>query len=126
MMTLEQYLRVAQMWYAEQEEDYNPYNPDELNESFESIPKAGSVSDEGWVDYAEDQVNNIPDKVEEVEFDIEAFNQSLVANAALATSGENFIGRKKSAFVVPKQVKSLNSKIRNLFFRNNKSELTMG
>ena len=63
MMTLEQYLRVAQMWYAEQEEDYNPYNLNGLNESFESMPKAGrSVSDDGWVDYAEDQVNNIPEK----------------------------------------------------------------
>ena len=60
------------------------------------------MSDDGWVDYAEDQVNNIPDKVEEVEFDIEAFNQSLVANAALATSGENFVGKKKSGFIVPK------------------------
>lgn len=103
MMTLEQYLRVAQMWYAEQEEDYNPYNLDRLNESFDSIPKArGSVSDDGWVDYADDQVNNINDKVEEVEFDIEAFNQSLVANAALATSGENFVGKKNSGFIMPK------------------------
>ena len=34
MMTLEQYLQVAQMWYAEKEEDYNPYN-DNLDKSFD-------------------------------------------------------------------------------------------
>ena len=60
------------------------------------------MSDDGWVDYEEDQVNNIPEKVEEVEFDIEAFNQSLVSNAALAVSGENFSQKKKSGFIVPK------------------------
>ena len=63
-----------------------------MNESFVSLPKAaGTMSDDGWIDYAQDEVNKIPDKVEEVEFDMEAFNQSLVANAALARSGSPFM-----------------------------------
>ena len=113
LMTLEQYLRVAQMWYAEQDDDYNPYNNEEQlndqtnNESSFIAQAAGTVSDDGWVDYA-DKVNTIPDKVDEVEFDINAFNQSMVGNAILAESGSPFVQRQKSSFVVPKQVKSLN------------------
>jgi len=122
MMTLEEYLRVAQLWYVEKEEDYNPYNETNVgfNESFVSLPQAaGTVSDDGWVDYpAHDNVNTIPQKVDEVEFDINEFNRSLIGNAILAESSKSpFVKKQKSNFVVPKQIKSLNTKIRNLFFR---------
>ena len=46
--------------------------------------------------------------MDEVEFDINAFNQAMVGNAILADSGSPFIQRQKSSFIVPKQVKSLN------------------
>ena len=88
------------MWYAEQEDDYNPYNNerqdsmnlDESSINLDMTRAAGTVSDEGWVDYV-DQVNTIPDKVDEVEFDINAFNQAMVGNAILADSGSPFIQR---------------------------------
>lgn len=78
------------------------------------------MSDDGWVDYpAQDNVNTIPEKSKkEVEFDINMFNKSLQGNATLAQSGSPFVHRmQQTNFVVPKQVRSLNQKIKNLFYR---------
>ena len=83
------------MWYAEQEEDYNPYEEEDFDESFTKIPQAaGTMSEDGWYDY-NDNVNTIPEKVNEVEFDINQFNESMVGKATLAESSPFVIQKAK-------------------------------
>ena len=50
----------------------------------------GAISDDGWVDY-NDNVNNIVEKVGEVEFDVNAFNESMVRKSVLAESVSPFV-----------------------------------
>lgn len=50
----------------------------------------GAISDDGWVDY-NDNVNNIVEKVGEVEFDVNAFNESMVRKSVLAESASPFV-----------------------------------
>ena len=106
MMTLEQYLQVAKMWYAEQNEEFNPFNDgsmdfmDEEEENRRQGPEY-KIADDGWVDYA-DGVNTIPDKQKtEVQFDQDAFNQSQIDMANLAAAGQQPVVMNQSSFVIP-------------------------
>lgn len=58
MMTLEQYLQVAYIWFAEKQEEYNPFNSEAATvEDFDELadqingPPGDRVADDGWVDY---------------------------------------------------------------------------
>ena len=79
MMTLEQYLQVAYIWYAEKQEGYNPFNGSEAE--YEELaneingPLEDKVADDGWVDY-NDNVNTVEGKEDDLKhedkFEIDA------------------------------------------------------
>ena len=60
MMTLEQYLQVAYIWFAEKQEEYNPFNSEAMDEEYDELaeqingPLGDQVADDGWVDYNDD------------------------------------------------------------------------
>ena len=106
MMTLEQYLQVARMWYAEQHDEFNPFEGDFdiLNDEGDIIKQGPEykVADDGWVDYADDGINTIADKQNtEVQFDQNAFNQSQIDMAKLAAVGNQKPAMNQSTFVMP-------------------------
>lgn len=70
------------MWFAEQQEDFNPFNDDEsmdfafgentqdfmdrVNRNVNDSNVSGQVkmAEDGWADYADDGINTIDDKEE--------------------------------------------------------------
>lgn len=83
MMTMEQYLAVALVWQAEQEEGYNPFERDyaDLQNEINRLGEGSRVAEDGWIDYA-DGINTIA-REEELERHEEKFDP----NAALGTQG---------------------------------------
>ena len=105
---------MAYLWYAEQEVEFNPFNEEE--ESLEG-KGYGKAAEDGWVDYL-DNVSQVDEKEEVVKhgevFDIEEYKKGLAA----APEFYDETGQKPlQGFIIPKQVKSLNMKIRTLFHR---------
>ena len=77
----------------------------------------GQVAEDGWVDYL-DNINQVDDKEEEVKhgevFDPEEYKKGL---SAAPEYYDDFGQKPLNGFIIPKQVKSLNMKIRTLFHR---------
>ena len=81
MMTLEQYLSVAHLWYAEQEANFNPFESQNSQLEFLDLQNQinnganydGVVAEDGFVDYAQDNINTI-EPAEEQERHAEKFD----------------------------------------------------
>ena len=89
----------------------------------------GKVAEDGFVDYAQDNINTIEPEEEQERhgerFDPEAVRRREEQLAKEREEAELAAANKKKkgpSFVLPSKVKDVGNKIRNLFFRNNQSE----
>ena len=119
-MTMEQYLQVAQMYYAEQEEGFNPFDgsEEEYAKLAVQINAGFQVTDDGWIDSGE-KVNTLQEE-EDQERDGVKFDPNLARSAEYRTYKKRRSKspvKKTTEFVLPSQVNSLNNKIRHLFHR---------
>ena len=141
MMTLESYLNVAYLWMAEQQEGFNPYEETtdiralqaEINYQSDGSPMArgttSNVSNAGWVDYADMQsaVAKVEDETRhEVKFDKEAYQQGLTQEQKVIidrTKSKVLPPQRRYKFFLPKEVRSVGSKIKGLFYRESQDEI---
>ncbi len=76
-MTLEQYLSVAHLWYADKEGNFNPFESQNSQLEFLDLQKQindhheydGKVADDGFIDYAQDNINTIEPEEEKERHD---------------------------------------------------------
>ncbi len=137
MMTLESYLTVAHLWYAEQQAGFNPYDgsaeeflrlQSSINDNYQNAETEADgsvVAEDGWIDYAQDNVNTV-EIIEEADkerhgdkFNKEEYEKSLMPKVEEA--GEVSPRKHGYKFLVPKQIQHVGQKIKNLFVRHTRS-----